>query len=168
MRTIVCHHCGRRVISNKKLKHLVQHYCGNIECQGDRKVTFDRNKYKNNREFRIRKLEKVKEKRKRQQGQNHPQYPSEYQRAYRESHPEYVLKNKEKQRERYVRSLVKRSPKTKIVNPDTLTLEPADNERVYALFAIDHKKIVNPDTLLLERIERLPFTDEKPLFVRLL
>jgi hypothetical protein len=113
-------------------------------------------------------LEKVRERRKRRRGQNSPQYSSEYQRAYRESHPEYVIKNKLKQRERYVRSLVKRSQETKIVNPDTLMLKQADNDHIYAMFAIDHKKIVNPDTLMLERIEELALTDTKPLFVRLL
>ncbi|MFA4851038.1 MAG: hypothetical protein WC599_00780 [Bacteroidales bacterium] len=141
MRTIVCHHCGRRVRSNKKLKHLVQCYCGNTECQSYRKLTFDRNKYNNNQEFRIRKLEKVREKRKRQQGQSNPQYYSDYQRAYRAAHPQYVIGNREKQRERYARKKDKTSLTT---------------------------KIVNPDALMLERIEMLPFTDKKPLFVRLL
>jgi hypothetical protein len=131
-------------------------------------LVFDRNKYQNNREYRSRKLEKVREKRKRQQGQNNQQSPSEYQRAYRASHPEYVLQNKVKQRERYARKKDKTSLTTKIVNPDALMLQQTDNEQVYAMFAIDCKKIVNPDALMPERIEMLSFTDKKPLFVRLL
>ena len=164
MRTIVCLYCARRVITNKKLKHLEQHYCGNIECQRYRKLLFDRNKYKNNQEFRILKLEKARER----QRQQDLQYPSEYQRAYRQSHPEYVLQNRLQQRDRYARQLGKRIPETKIVNPDTLMLQPADNEQVYAMFAIDCKKIVDPDALMPETIEMLSFTDKKPLFVRLL
>lgn len=168
MRTIVCLHCASRVITNKKLKHLVQHYCGNIGCQQSRKLTFERSKYKNNSDFRIRKLEKIRERRKSQQGHHNPQYYSQYQQAYRATHPEYVLQNKLKQRERYASKNGKTSVTTKIVNPDTLMLKQVDNEQVYAMFAIDCKKIVNPDMLMLEPIERLLFTDNKPLFVRLL
>jgi hypothetical protein len=168
MRTIVCVHCERRVKANKKLKHLVQRYCGKKECQWQRKLNFERNKYHSDPSSRSKKLLKVRERKKDKAIQGNPQYYSDYQRAYRASHPEYVLKNRLQQRDRYARQLGKPSPETKIVNPDTLMLQPADNEQVYAMFAIDHKKIVNPDTLMLQPIEKLPFTDKKPLFVRLL
>ena len=168
MRTIVCLYCGRSVLGNKKLKHLDQHYCGRKKCQVQRKLNFERNKYQSDPIYRCRKLLRVRERKKDKSIQGNPQYYSDYQRAYRASHPEYVLQNKGKQRERYARKKAKTSLTTKIVNPDTIMLQPAYNERVYAMFAIDCKKIVNPDTLMLEPIERLLFTDKKPMFVRLL
>jgi hypothetical protein len=168
MGTILCHHCGRKVSPNKKLKHIEQHYCGNIDCQHSRKLAYERNKYQNNQDYRVNKLDKNGKWRKKRSGRDNPQYHSEYQRAYRASHPGYVLQNKIKQRERYARKKGQTSFTTKIVNPDALMLQPADNERVYAMFSIDCKKIVNPDTLMLERIDKLPFTNNKPMFVRLL
>lgn len=168
MRTIVCHHCGRKVVSNKKLKHLSQRYCGRKECQRSRKLSFGRDKYKNDVSFRSRKLEQARERRKRGKRQGVPQYYSQYQRAYRSSHPDYVIRNREQQRERNARKREKIMAGTKIVNPDTLIPELFDNERIYAMFAIDREKIVNPDALMPEQIDNLIHTNEKPLFVRLL
>ena len=168
MRTIVCLHCGRRVISNPKLKHLTQCYCGSKECQKARKRNFERIKYKNDLSWRSRKLDKTGERKKRKASQFNPQYFSQYQRAYRASHPGYVISNREKQRERNARKRDKTGLTTKIVNPDTLMLKPSDNEQIYAMYAIDSRKIVNPDTLMLEWADRLPLADKKPLFVRLL
>lgn len=168
MGTIVCHQCGRRVRSNKKLKHLVQRYCGRKECQSFRKLKFERVRYNSDSYYRSRKLEQARERKKRKVRQGNPQYYSEYQRTYRASHPEYVIRNRKKQRERYALRKDKTGRKTKIVNPDALMLETADNEQIYAMFAIDHQKIVNPDTSMLEWIKKQPFTDKKPLFVRLL
>jgi len=168
MRTIVCVHCGRRVKANRKLKHLVQRYCGRKECQWQRKLNFERNKYQSDPSYRSRKRLRVRERKKVKSIQGNPQYYSDYQRAYRASHPEYVLQNRLQQRARYARKSGKPNPETKIVNPDTLMLQPSDNKQVYAMFAIDHQKIVNPDALMLEPIDRLLFTDKKPMFVRLL
>jgi len=168
MRTIVCLHCERRVTKNKKLKHLDQRYCGRKKCQGKRKLNSERNKYRNDPSYRSRKLLKVLERKKDKAIQGNPQYYSQYQQAYRASHPGYVISNRQKQRERYARKKDKTNLTTKIVNPDTLMLQPADNEQVYAMFAIDCKKIVNPDTLMPKQIEMLSFTDKKPMFVRLL
>ena len=168
MRTIVCVHCGRRVKANRKLKHLVQRYCGRKECQWQRKLNFERNKYQSDPSYRSRKRLRVRERKKVKSIQGNPQYYSQYQQAYRASHPGYVISNRQKQRERYARKKDKTNLTTKIVNPDTLMLQPADNEQVYAMFAIDCKKIVNPDTLMPKQIEMLSFTDKKPMFVRLL
>ena len=168
MPTIVCHHCGRRVISNKKLKHLTQHYCGSKECQRARKLNFERIKYKNDSSYRCRKSEKYMERKKIRKDQGNLQYYSQYQRSYRSIHPEYVIRNREKQRERNAGKRDRKSLTTKIVNPDTLMLEQIDNDQVYAMFAIDRQKIVNPDAIMPERIDKLLYTDSKPLFVRLL
>lgn len=168
MRTIVCLHCSRIVISNRKLKHLDQRYGGMKECQKARKLKFERDKYQNDPAYRSRKLEKSHERKKDKANKGNSQYYSDYQRTYRASHPEYVLQNKVKQRERYARKKASTSLTTKIVNPDALMLQPSDNKRVYAMFAIDCKKIVNPGALMPEQIEMLSFTSKKPLFVRLL
>ena len=59
MRTLVCRHCRKKVRSNKNLKHLDQHYCGDKACQAARKLLFDRQKYKTNPTYRSQKLEKL-------------------------------------------------------------------------------------------------------------
>ena len=168
MLTILCCHCGREVNRNKKLRHLVQLYCGSKECQSQRKLNSESNKYRDDPSYRIKKLLKARERKKGKSLDGNPQYYSDYQRAYRASHPEYVLRNKAKQRERYARKKDKTSLTTKIVNPDTLMLQQSDNEHLYAMFAIECKQIVNPDALMVERIGNLSFTDKKPMFVRLL
>lgn len=168
MRTLVCRHCGRKVQSNKKLKHLIQRYCGSKVCQSERKLSFERHKYKTNSSFRSHKLQCARDRKKKQADEGNPLLGSRYQRDYRSSHPGYVIKNRENQRERYARNRDKTIVTTKIVNPDTLILKQSDNEQVYAMFAIDHKKIVNPDTLMPEWIDNLLYRNTKPVFVRLL
>jgi len=168
MRTLVCRHCGKEVPSNKKLKHLIQYYCGEKACQSARKLIFDRHKYKTNGSFRSNKLRRVRERKKKLAAEGNPLFGSQYQNAYRKTHPEYVLGNKLRQKHRNAKKRRKTSDKTKIVNPDTLILKQSDNEQVYAMFAIDHKKIVNPDALMLEWIDNLLYRDTKPMFVRVL
>jgi hypothetical protein len=168
MGILVCRHCGKEVPSNKKLKHLTQHYCGNNACQSERKLDFERHKYKTNSFFRSKKLQRARDRKKKQADQSNPLVGSQYQRDYRASHPDYVLENRQKQRLRNARKACKTSHETKIVNPDTLMLKQSDNEQVYAMFLIDHKKIVNPDTLMSIHVDMLSVTKAKPLFVRLL
>jgi len=92
MRTLVCRHCGRQVLSNKKLKHLTQHYCGNKACQSARKLSFDRHKYKTNRLFRSHKLQGVRDRKKtKKSDEGNPFLGSHYQSSYRGCHPAYVL-----------------------------------------------------------------------------
>jgi hypothetical protein len=165
MRTIVCRHCGSRVIRNSKLKHLEQHYCSNAECQHSRRLSFARKKYQSNQDFRTAKLKKVTERRKRKG--TRPSY-SDYQRSYRASHPEYAAGNRLKQQARYKGKKLEKRLEGKIVNPYTLMSQSIDNERVYAMFEIDYKKIVNPYTLMPETIDNLLITDTKPVIVKLL
>jgi len=159
MASIVCLHCGRKVLKNKKLKHLEQHYCRLPACQNARRLAFGRKKYKEDEQYRIGKLSGVAAKHK----QRRLEY-SEYMRSYRESHPAYVERNRESQPVRNKKK--KKDPK--IVNPYTLTSQQADNKGVYAMIEIDWKKIVNPYTLMPERIDKLLLTDAKPVLVRLL
>ena len=168
MRTLVCRHCGRQVRPNKKLKHLIQHYCGDKACQASRKLSFERHQYKTNSLFRSGKLQGARERKKKQADQGNALACSLYQRNYRSSHPDYVLENRQKQRERNARKAGRTSPEPKIVNPDALMLKQLDNDKVYAMIAVDYKKIVNPDAFMSEMIDMKSVIKAQPMFVRLL
>jgi len=168
MGTLVCRHCGREVQSNKKLKHLIQHYCGRKACQAARKLNFERHKYKTNSLFRSRKLQNARDRKIKQADGGNPLACSQYQRDYRASHPDYVLENRQQQRQRNARKAGKMSHEPKIVNPDALMLQQIDNDKVYAMIAVDYKKIVNPDAFMSKHIDMMAVTKADPLFVRLL
>lgn len=168
MRTLVCRHCEREVPSNKKLKHLIQRYCCRKACQAERKLSFERNKYKTNPSFRSHKLQSARDRKKKQADEGNPLLGSRYQRDYRVSHPDYVLENLRKQQQRNILKRSKTSHEPKIVNPDALMPQKIDNDKVYAMIAVDYKKIVNPDTLMSIHVDMLPVTKAEPLFVRLL
>ena len=165
MRTLVCRHCGRKVISNKKLKHLDQYYCGEKACQSARKRSFDRHKYETNELFRFNKLQRPRDRKKKQ---GNTLDCSQYQRDYRASHPGYVADNRQKQRERNARKADKTIRETKIVNPDAFMSQHTENDKVYAMIAVDYKKIVNPDAFMSKIIEMELVTKTQPMFVRLL
>ena len=168
MRTLVCRHCGKKVQSNKKLKHLIQRYCGEKACQAARKLSFERHKYKTNSLFRSRKLQCARDRKKKQAEEGHPLLCSQYQRAYRAAHPDYVIENRQKQRARNARKAGKTRPETKIVNPDAFMQQPPDNDTIYAMIAVDYKKIVNPDAFISKIIDMKSVTKAQPMFVRLL
>ena len=149
---LVCWHCRKRVRSNKNLKHLDQHYCGDKACQTARKLLFDRQKYKANPTYRSQKLQNARDRKKKQADQGNQLASSRYQRDYRASHPDYVSDNRQKQRARNAKKRRKTSPEQKIVNPDSLMQQVPDNEIVYAMIAVDYKKIVNPDALMTESL----------------
>jgi len=168
MRTLVCRHCGKEVRRNKKLKHLDQYYCGDKACQAVRKLSFDRHKYKTNELFRSNKLQRARDRKKKQSDQGNPQACSLYQRDYRASHPDYVLENRQKQRVRNARKAGKTIQETKIVNPDAYMSQQPENDVVYAMIAVDYKKIVNPDAFMSKMIEMESVIKAQPMFVRLL
>jgi len=168
MRTLICRHCGKKVRSNKKLKHLVQYYCGKKACQSARKLIFERHKYKTNELFRSNKLQRARDRKKKQADEGNPLACSQYQRDYRASHPDYVLENRQKQRVRNARKAGKTIREQKIVNPDTLMQQTPDNDKVYAMIAVDYQKIVNPDAFMSKMIDMELVTKTKPMYVRLL
>jgi len=168
MRTLVCLHCGKEFLRNKKLKHLDQHYCGEKACQAARKLSFDRHKYKTNEFFRSDKLHRARDQKKKRADQGDPLACSRYQRDYRASHPDYVLENRQKQRLRNARTTGKTEPETKIVNPDAYMSQQPENDTVYAMIAVDYKKIVNPDTFMSKNIDMELVTKDQTMFVRLL
>ena len=168
MRTLVCQHCGKRVLRSKKLKHLKQQYCGAKACQSARKLSFERGKYKTNPLFRENKLRGARERKQAQADQGDPQACSRYQADYRASHPDYVIQNRHKQRARNACKADKTMHKTKIVNPDALMLQKPGNDTVYAMIAVDYKKIVNPDAFMSQIADIKLVAKAKPMFVRLL
>jgi len=168
MYTLVCWHCGKEVKSNKRLKHLKQHYCGDKACQSARKLSFERHKYKTNLLFRSNKLQSARDRKKSQADHGNPQACSRYQRDYRASHPDYVLENRQKQRARNALKAVKTIQETKIVNPDVYMSQQPENDIVYAMIAVDYKKIVNPDAFMSKMIDMESVTKAQPMFVRLL
>ncbi len=168
MRTLVCRHCGKEVLRNRKLKHLEQYYCGDKACQSARKLSFDRNKYTTNELFRSKKLQNTRNRNKKHAAQGNPLACSRYQRDYRANHPDYVIENRKKQRERNALKAGKMRQGKKIVNPDTYMSQPPENDLVYAMIAVDYKKIVNPDAFMSKIIDMELVTKVKPMFVRLL
>ena len=168
MRTLVCRHCGKEVLSNKYLRHLDQYYCGAKACQSARKLIFERHKYKTNPSFRSKKLQQNRDRKKKKAKEGDPQACSRYQRDYRASHPDYVLDNRQKQRARNAKKNRKTSPEQKIVNPDTYMSQQPDNNKVYAMIAVNYKKIVNPDAFMTKIIDMELVTKAKTMFVRLL
>jgi hypothetical protein len=166
MRTLVCRHCGRTILTNKKLKHLLQQYCGDKTCQTGRKLRFERHKYKTNSAFRSAKLQRVRDRRKTLLREGKPFFGSQYQSSYRSSHPEYVLENRLRQRERNTRKRRKSKDDCKIVNPDTLIAKQIDNDMVYAMIAVDYQKIVNPDAFMSQLAGMESITKAQTMFVR--
>ena len=168
MRTLVCRHCGKVVPSNKYLKHFDQYYCGAKACQSERKLFFERHKYKTDPSFRYKKLQQNRDRKKKKATDGDPMASSRYQQAYRASHPDYVFENRQKQRARNARKREEASCQAKIVNPDASMRQNPENDTVYALIAVDCKMIVNPDAFMSETIDMELVTKAKPMFVRLL
>ena len=168
MQTLVCRHCGKKIYSNKRLKHLKQHYCGNKACQAGRKLSFEKHKYKTNPSFRSHKLQSARDRKKKQADQGNPLACSLYQRDYRASHPDYVLENRQKQRARNARKSGKTIQEPKIVNPDTFMSQQPENDTEYAMNAVDYKKIQNPDALMSKVTDMESVIKVQPMFVRLL
>jgi len=83
-------------------------------------------------------------------------------------HPAYVLENRQKQRGRNARARDKISHEPKIVNPDAFMSQRPDNDKVYAMLAVDYKKVVNPDAFISDHIDIVSVMKDKPIFVRLL
>jgi len=166
MRTLVCRHCGKEVPSNKKLKHLIQHYCGGKACQSARKLVFERHKYKSNELFRSNKLQGARDRKKKQADEGNHFFASQYQHSYRGSHPEYVSDNLQKQQQRNARKRHKTIEQAKIVNPDAYMSQQPENDTVYAMIAVDYKKIVNPDAFISQLAGMESITKVQTMFVR--
>lgn len=136
-RTITCHHCGKIVPLNPRIKR--QKYCSSLACQNARKRLFDRRTTPSSK-FKL--LQQKRNKRWRDACPAH-----EYQKRYRRSHPDYLKRNRELQRKRNKKRQKEHVPM--IVKTDTLLLQPL-RDGMYISFKVRNGKIVKTDTLLLQ------------------
>ena len=162
-RTFTCHHCGKTVPCNPRIKKN-QKYCSSNLCQQARMRIWKSKQYQKNLKYKKRSLECQREWRRK--------YPSDqYQRNYRKSHPNYEKRNRSLQKARNkkrqkdpVQMIVKtgalllhpredgaymllKVKKEMIVNRNALSLQPSI-DGAYALFKVKEKKIVNRNTLM--------------------
>ena len=137
--TITCLHCGKTVPRNPRLKKK-QKYCSTKECQQFGHNARKKKRYREDRVYRKKHLEKQKAWRK--------QRPAhQYQREYRKTHPEYVKRNRELQRERSKRR--QKEIGSIIVNGTSLSLQP-NNDEAYAIFKVKNEKIVNGTSFIAQ------------------
>lgn len=137
--TIICHHCGKVVIRNPRLKKR-QKYCSEKECQQSRRRNWKKTQYLNNKEYREKNQEHQRKWRK--------NFPCDrYQRDYRASHPEYVKDNLIKQRAR--NKMTGKVPHRVIVKANALVIQPRD-DGAYTLSRIKHDIIVNRNSLSMQ------------------
>lgn len=147
-KTYKCHHCHGRYPKNPRLKGN-QSYCNSKECQQERKNVWEREKLKNDTNY---KSKRQAAKRKWYYNYSGDKYQSEY----RKSHPKYCENNREKQVLRnQKRQILTTQPK--IVKTDTLSPESTGLQGLYVLLPYkkavektDAKKIVKTDTLIVQ------------------
>ena len=136
-RTFTCHHCGKNVPPNPRIKN--QKYCFSLTCQNARKRLFER------RTCSSSKCKLLQQNRNMRWRVSYPAH--EYQKRYRETHPEYVKRNRELQHQRNKKR--QKEQGSVIVKTDALLLQLL-RDGVYTGFKIRNGKIVKTDTLLLQ------------------
>lgn len=140
---IKCHHCGRLVQENRRLKG-GQCYCGSAACQQARKNLWELEKLRSDPEYH-----KKRRSAKLRWRKSKPVH--EYQRDYRARHPGYVEANRENQRKRQNRN----GPVTKdqIVKTDALNSVSFVSPGFYALYPCENasgKNIVKTDAIIVQ------------------
>ena len=142
-----CRCCGKRIGRNPRLK-IKQLYCGNPICQKARKNFWERERIKEDAEYRQKRLTQKAAWRKHRPGH-------EYQRDYRKETPGYVELNRKQQQMRN-KSALKADPGVctgDIVKTDALFAGSVVCSGIYELLPYKTgrgKKIVKTDTLLVE------------------
>jgi len=134
--TITCHHCGKSVPCNPRIKK--QKYCSSRRCQNTRRRLSAKKGSSRPSERRL--LRKARNKRWRD---THPAH--EYQKEYRKKHPEYVKRNSELQKGRNKKR--KPEPSSMIVKTYALSPQPLQDV-LYRGFDVKNGKIVKTYTLL--------------------
>jgi len=136
--TFTCHHCGKLVPRNPRIKK--QKFCSSRACQNTRRYTT--NKARVNKSSECRSLRKARNKSWRD---NYPAH--EYQKEYRKKHPEYVNRNRELQKERNKKR--KPEPSTMIVKTYALSPQPLQ-DGLYRGFEVKTGKIVKTYALMAQ------------------
>ena len=134
--TITCHHCGKSVPCNPRIKK--QKYCSSRLCQNARRRSSGKKVSSSPSESRF--LRKARNKRWRD---NRPAHA--YQKEYRKKHPEYVNCNREGQKERNKKR--KPEPSSMIVKTYALSPQPLQ-DGLYRGFEVKSGKIVKTYALL--------------------
>jgi len=141
---IKCHHCGRLVRVNSRIK-FGQHYCGSAACQRARRNLWEREKLRTDPEYREkRKLAKEKWRK------SKPLH--EYQRDYRSKHPGYVERNREDQRKR-IKKRNESVTNQQIVKTDASNSVSLVSSGFYALYRCANasgKNIVKTDAIIVQ------------------
>ena len=136
MPTITCHHCGKSVPCNHRIKK--QKYCSSRLCQNARRRSWS--KKGSFRPTEIRFMRKARNKRWRDTRPGH-----EYQKQYRANHPDYVKRNREQQKGRNKKRL--NDPSSMIVKTYALSRQLLQ-DGLYRGFEIKNGKIVKTYALL--------------------
>jgi hypothetical protein len=129
-----CLSCGRSFRACPNTPH--QNYCSSAQCQRERRTLWQRDKRRNDRDYR-----ENQERAHQTWLDRHPDY---WQR-YRESHPGQVLRNREQQR---VRNLT--PSKGLIANMDACAPVSARAVGTYILTRIDAKAIADMDAWIVQ------------------
>jgi hypothetical protein len=138
--TITCHHCGKSVPCNPRIKK--QKYCSSRRCQNMRRRLSA--KEGSSRRYEHRLLRKARNKRWRDARPGH-----EYQKEYRKKHPEYVKRNIELQKGRNK----KRKPGTSSMIVKTYALFPQPlQDGLYRGLEAKNGKIVKTYALLSQML----------------
>ena len=136
--TITCHHCGKLVPHNPRIKK--QKFCSSGVCQNTRRYTT--NKARVNKSSKCRSLRQARNKLWRD---THPAH--EYQKEYRKKHPEYVKRNSELQKGRNKKR--KRELSSMIVKTYALSPQPLQ-DGLYRGFEVQNGKIVKTYALMAQ------------------
>lgn len=141
---IKCHHCGRLVQENRRLKG-GQRYCGSAACQQARKNLWEWEKLRSDPEYHKRRKSAKEKWRK-----SKPVHA--YQRDYRAKHQEYVENNRSAQRQRNQR---RKGPVSmhEIVKADALNSVSLVSPGFYALYRCENasgKNIAKTDAIIVQ------------------
>jgi hypothetical protein len=134
--TITCHHCGKSLPSNPRIKK--QKYCSSRLCQNKRRLLSTQKGSSRSSKRRLHRAARNKRWR-----DNYPAH--KYQKQYREKHPEYVKRNCELQTGRNKKR--KPVPVSMIVKTYTLSPQPLQ-DGLYRGFEIKNQKIVKTYALM--------------------
>lgn len=151
-KTFNCCHCGKSRLGNPRLKGR-QKYCGQTICQQVRKNSWERNKLRGDREYKI----KREASKKAWYARDHQ--GADYQSRYRKAHPKYVEQNRQNQVKRNQKHQ-ETEPGSKIVKTDALGSQSIDTQGLYVLLPwrkrTGTEKIVKTDTFVVQVVDKVP------------
>jgi len=154
---ICCHNCMEKIKANPRLKGN-QQYCNKAECQRERKRLWQKEKMKNDKQYRDKQNIYIEQWRKKNPW-------DQCMSKYRKENPEYEKMNRQKQTKRN-ETRREREKAAKIVEMDSLTLSLIKtNTYEMKSFQKDSTgKIVEMDTLMVQLKQIQPLSLGQPAF----